>query len=159
MDISRSSFHRNTRNFVDEYIKPYFTDLKECSTGSDRKCGASVSGNGVNYIVPNGTGIAIVALPNHNLYILTDVNGADGKQHQGQDRFYFDTNNSTKTLKPFGWKDDVTVNDVLNGYNHNGEQVACKKSRSENNESELYRHGCTLLLMLKNWEIDSEYPW
>ena len=151
----------NTRKFVDEYIKPYFTDLKECSTGGSKnaKCGAWVSGHGVNYIVPNGTGIAILARQDHNIFIMVDVNGADAPQIQGRDQFYFNTANSTKTLKPEGWRNDITIEEVLAGYTFNNRFITCKKTKSADNEAELHRHGCTLLLMLKNWEIDSEYPW
>ena len=148
----------NTRNFVNEYIKPYYNDLQECAEGADTKCGVAVSANGVTYVTSNGTILSIVAY-NPLLYVTVNINGKYKKNTLlGKDKFYFST--KTGKLMPYGWKENITKEDIKTGFtDDNGVSlISCKKEKGDN-ENELHRHGCTALLMLNNWEIDDDYPW
>ena len=148
-----------TRSFVEEYIKPYFNGLKECSVGYDDSCGMSLSWAGVNYILPNGTALSMVIQPVGKFYVTVDTNGKGQPNTLGHDKFYFSTNNTNKNLLPYGWKENLTKEDIVNGYTDDfGTFISCKKTKGDN-ENELHRHGCTALLMLNNWEIDKDYPW
>lgn len=146
----------NTRNFVNEYIKPYYNDLRECSEGWDFSCGGPVSQSGINYILPNGTGLSMLAVPSV-FSVVVDTNGKQQPNLSGKDTFFFTT--STGKLMPHGWKENLTKEEIFNGYTVDGGQfISCKKTKGDN-ENELHRHGCTALLMLNNWEIDKDYPW
>ena len=148
-----------TRSFVEEYIKPYFNGLKECSVGNDDSCGVPVSYTGVNYILPNGTGLSMVIHPVGKFYVIVDTNGKGQPNTLGHDLFNFSANNTNKNLLPYGWKENLTKEDIVNGYTDDlGNFISCKKTKGDN-ENELHRHGCTALLMLNNWEIDKDYPW
>jgi len=150
-----------TRNFVEEYIKPYFNGLKECSEGydnADSDCGARVGMSGVNYILPNGTGLSMSIEQVGKFYVIVDTNGKGGPNTLGHDVFFFDTDNTDKNLLPHGWKDNLTKEDIYTGYDTGVGFITCKKTKGDN-ENELHRHGCTALLMLNNWEIDKDYPW
>ena len=144
----------NTRNFVNEYIKPYYNDLRECSEGPDDSCGVPVSGCGVNYILPNGTGLSML-ISNKIMSVVVTVKQKN-PNIQGKDHFYFNT--LTGALLPFGWKENLTKNEIINGYTDGISTISCKKNNGDD-ENELYRYGCTALLMLNNWEIDKDYPW
>ena len=146
-----------TRNFVNEYIKPYYNDLKEHSAGADPSCGAAVSGAGVNYMLPNGTCLSMVIHPGGIFSATIDINGKQQPNLLGKDKFYF--NNSSGKLMPYGWKDNITREDIKTGYtDEGGGVISCKKQKGDN-ENEFHRHGCTALLMLDNWEIKDDYPW
>ena len=148
-----------TRSFVNEYIKPYFNGLKECSVGNDDSCGGPVSYTGVNYILPNGTGLSMVIHPVGKFYVTVDTNGKGQPNTLGHDLFNFSANNTNKNLLPYGWKENLTKEEIVYGYMDDfGTFISCKKTKGDN-ENELHRHGCTALLMLNNWEIDKDYPW
>ena len=158
----------NTRAFVNKYIKPYYLDLSECSTGASNACGAPVSYLGIGYRTKNGTGIAILAgdsvNPSNNdkkaIFVTIDINGSKGPNLLGYDVFNINTNNTKGFLKPSGWSEDVTVSKILSKgvKNMDGDTFYCRKNKS-NSSDNLYRHACTLLLYLKNWKMDNEYPW
>ena len=159
----------NTRAFVNKYIKPYYLDLSECSTGNSRNvCGAPVSRYGVNYRTKNGTGISFLAgdssNPNNSklkgFHAYIDINGSKGPNIGGYDVFYFTTINDRNLLKPANWTENITARQLLsNGArDYAGRANYCKKEKS-NSSDVYYRHACTLLLYLKNWKMDAEYPW
>lgn len=145
------------REFFGKYIKPYYTNLKECSTGNDESCGIPVSGSGINYITNNGTGISMVAYGS-SMSILVDINGSQKPNIMGQDVFYFQTD--TGKLMPSGWINGLTREMALTGYNTGGYRYSCKNVKT--NEDDVYtdaRHACTSLLMLDGWEFKDDYPW
>lgn len=146
------------REFFGTYIKPYYTNLRECSIGNDESCGMPVSSGGINYVTSNGTGLSMVA-SNNSMSILVDINGPQKPNIMGQDVFYFQT--TTGKLMPSGWVDGLTREMTLNGYDHpNGYRYSCKNIKT--NEDDIYtdaRHSCTALLMLDGWEFKDDYPW
>ena len=163
-DIGKKSSLENTEKYVEKYIMPYYKGLTLCSTGNDNKCGMSVSGHGANYITLNGTEIAIKASPSDSLnillYIIIDINGKKKPNLIGYDAFYFTINeNNNYELRPYGWFNGITRETIKEGYSYNGNTVACKKLPDKENPKMSYRHGCTSLLMLDNWEIKNDYPW
>ncbi len=151
---------QSTKDFVDKYIKPYYKDLRPCSEGLDDKCGSTVAALGANYILSNGTSIAIRAtFPNRHYFIVViDTNNATKPNVLGKDAFSFDT--KTGKLMPQGWFNGLKKEDILNGYSFEGYTFECKKSKTDlNNSYELNRHGCTALLMLDGWEMKKDYPY
>lgn len=141
---------------VDKYIKPYYKDLRFCSSGFDGQCGGYVSAAGANYITQSGVGISMVFEP-PTFHVVIDVNGGQKPNILGIDHFYFNTNNSKNMLLPHSFDAHPTREQIFQGYNDEHDIISCKKSRTE--ENELNRHACTLLLYLDNWEFKDDYPW
>ena len=147
------------REFVNTYIKPYYKGYKMLADGNrvelwDKN---SVSGNGINGILSNGTIISI-AVGDDNLYVLIDVNGFKKPNKMGRDIFYFNT--VTGKLMPSGWQSNLTREMALNGYTINGYRYSCKKSKTNADDDFTdVSHACTSLLMLDGWEFKNDYPW
>ncbi len=157
-EIDRGSVE-NTKNFVNRYIMPYYKGLTLCSEGSSTKCGVPMSKYGANYLTLNGTELSFRPEPD-KIYILIDINNKAKPNKIGNDTFYFVTNEEYE-LRPYGWFNGITRENVLNGYSYFDNkvgrlQVSCK---NKNNSSGDYRAGCTALLMLDNWEFKKDYPW
>ena len=162
----------NTERFLNQYILPYLNSPKLCGIGGGeavlKKCGMPVSANGISYFLTNGSTVSIVV---HQIsttigaisFMIVDVNGKAGPNIQGKDAFYF-VLTTENGLVPYGAWTQPTREQVLDGINFTvnpgrPELISCKKSKNEENEDELYRHGCTLLLMMDGWEIKDDYPW
>lgn len=146
-----------TRKAVNTYLRPYISGLNECSDGQTKKqqCGAPVSGAGVNYIY-NGVGISIKIdrglsdTTRMNLIITASPQRA--ATIQGRDWFYFNTDNESSRLMPYGWAPEITKEQILQGTDSETGYgtIDCDATR---------RYGCTLLLMLNNWTFTKDYPW
>lgn len=160
-NIGETVSTENTKKYVEKYIMPYYKGLTLCSEGftdKKNKCGMPISGSGANYLTLNGTGISFLYRPN-KIYVIIDVNNGAKPNKLGYDAFYFTTNENFE-LRPFGWYNGITREAILNGYtfNNNGTDytLECRKMK---NESDEYRHACTSLLVLDNWEFKKDYPW
>ena len=156
----------NTRKFVQTYIAPYIKGLQECSSGRlDYSCTTPVSHSGVNYLMNNGEGIAILsyAAGPGVVDIIYDLNPGKGdKSVMGKDYFYFQIKNGK--LLPIGYISGMTREDIFNGkIQMNGGKLiyTCKKEPGEKQDGyeERYRHGCTALLYVDGWEFKDDYPW
>ena len=163
-----------TRIFMAKYILPYYKNYKECSTGLDYSCGIPISAGGINYLVNNGLGLSFLRdHTNKSIPMIISVNVNKGEAALlGRDSFYFQIRNG-KVL-PEGWYDGITRDVILgNGYvgavdTSNPESppinliYSCKKAPDKNppdGASDEYRHACTALLVLDNWEFKDDYPW
>lgn len=140
---------------VEKYIKPYYKDLSFCPERAI-VCGSGIGGTDARYKIPSGVCLSFM-YDSNNLYLMMDVNLAQPPNLQGIDAFYFNTINSKHLLLPYGVEAQLTREQILQGFQYNNRLISCKKSATE--ENELYRHGCTLLLYLDNWEIKDDYPW
>ena len=162
----------NTGLVVEKYIRPYINNLQFCDNNSDddtQKCGAFLSVKGKGYLLPDGTTISFVAGgdsysvdPLGNNFILTviiDINAGQKPNKLGYDAFYFQLNKDGFGPWGFNQKEHFSRDDILTGYT-NAENlfISCRKSGIDEND-DFYRHGCTLLLMLDNWEFKEDYPW
>lgn len=161
-NVGETSSIENTKKYVEKYIMPYYKGLTLCSEGLDKvnhKCGASLSFQGANYLTLNGTEIAFLYRPNDGIYVIIDVNNGAKPNKLGYDAFYFKTNENFE-LRPFGWYNGITREAILNGYTYNNYgadyTLECRKMKNENDN---YRHACTALLVLDNWEFKKDYPW
>lgn len=162
----------NTKLVVDKYIAPYLNNLRFCDNNSDdisKKCGAFLSSAGKGYFLPNGTSISFVAggesynedeaVNDFIFAIIVDTNAGKKPNMLGYDAFYFQLNKDGFGPLGFNQRNTFTRSDILNGFvNDRGELISCKKESIDENDL-CYRHGCTLLLMLDNWEIKDDYPW
>lgn len=171
IDLSSNAI-KNTELVVKKYISPYINNLKFCENNIDDssgKCGSYASYAGQGYYLPDGTTISFVAGGNSyntnpmiNDFILAmsiDLNAGKKPNLLGYDTFYFVLNKEGFGPYGFDHKEKLTRNDILNGYtNSTGKLVSCRKT-GVTEEDSLYRHGCTLLLMLDNWEFKKDYPW
>ena len=94
--------------------------------------------------------------------MIIDVNGAKQPNKMGYDQFQFYLYKKDSKLLPIAEVLDLTREDILNGKEveiHGANfYMACKKSKSDDNDT-YYRHGCTYLLMMDNWQIKDDYPW
>ena len=162
-------------DFLEKYIFPYLKGVKLCGEGNSAdvtaKCGSAVSVSGKSYTLPNGVNISVISpnalggaaqsLNKYFLAVLIDVNSNKRPNFLGYDTFYFQLNSDG--FFPYGYSKGVTRDDIFNGFlvesaNGNNQEVSCKKSKSDDNDA-LYRHGCTMLLMIDGWEIKDDYPW
>lgn len=155
----------NTKLVLQKYILPYFNGAELCenpeSIATIKRCGNRVSVSSYNFLLNNGVSVSAVAggkiyagIQGFILAITMDVDGPKGKNILGHDRFYFFV--TEKGVAPFGMKDDLTREDILRGYANpfDGTTVSCKKVPEDG-----YRHACTALLMIDNWEFKNDYPW
>ena len=172
IDLS-SDGTENTELVVEKYIRPYINNLQFCDNNEDdkvqKKCGSYLSYAGKGYLLPDGTTISFVAGgdsysvdPLGNNFILTiiiDTNAGQKPNKLGYDAFYFQLNKDGFGPWGFNQKEHFSRDDILKGYT-NAENlfISCRKSGIDEND-DLYRHGCTLLLMLDNWEFKEDYPW
>ncbi len=159
-NVGNNTSIENTKTYVEKYIMPYYKGLTLCSEGLDYKCGVAVSGDGANYLTINGTSLSFLYRPD-KIFLIIDVNNKEKPNIIGSDAFYFMTNDKYELL-PFGWYDGITRDDIKKGYkfNLNGTtyNLLCKKDNKDNQNPE-YRHACTALLYLDNWEFKKDYPW
>lgn len=150
----------NTEKYIEKYIMPYYKGLTLCSEGLDidKKCGTCVSSAGANYLTFNGTSLSFVTKP-PKLYVIIDTNNKNKPNKIGYDAFYFTTNDKYE-LHPSGWFNGITRNVIKQGYTLDGYSYSCKKNKNDPNDSkDLYRHACTSLLFIDNWEFKKDYPW
>lgn len=155
-EYANSMSTENTKTFIEKYIAPYYKGLTLCSEGLERKCGYPISIAGANYLSMNGTLLSFRADSN-SLWLIIDVNNASKPNKMGYDVFYFATNKKYE-LRPYGFINGLTRETIKNGYNYGGSSLSCKKD-NKNNPVDDYRHGCTALLYLDNWEFRKDYPW
>ncbi|MDR1167522.1 MAG: hypothetical protein LBK53_01345 [Heliobacteriaceae bacterium] len=160
--LGQSNGLHNTELVVDKYFIPYFKELRFCSNGLDKTCGASVGGFGKNYVLPNGVGIAFLPAEgcNPNIAIIVigiDVNGSKPPNTPGLDGFGFTLDPNFKIVVPGDYKENFTRQDIINGYRRAGDNnlVAC----NNNSANITHRYLCTWLLMVDGWEIKDDYPW
>ena len=157
-----------TEAFLNKFILPYLkAEFCGDSNSSDiiKKCGAAVSRIGKNYFLANGTAVSFVpiwAFDNKTelgiLDIVIDTNGPKKPNFMGKDQFYFEyyPNNG---FKPYAAPANCSRTEILNGTcQFEKESFGCKKVKNDD-EDILYRHGCTLLLMMDSWQIKDDYPW
>lgn len=155
-----------------KYILPYFSSTYFCGEGNDsntkKKCGAWVSAQGQTYRLSNGVmasfvskGARGIALETEILYITFDVNGPNKPNRFGTDQFYF-VLNPKKGLIPFG-QGNITREEILRGklipYDGDSIYISCKQTKSPENSNDNYRHGCTLLFVMDEWEFRKDYPY
>lgn len=159
-----------TRIFMAKYILPYYKNYKECSTGKDYSCGLPVSAAGINYLLGNGLGLSFLnEFKSKRIFVNISLSTNKGENILlGRDCFYFEVKDGK--VVPAGWYDGITREAILNDgfvpswdseYNY---IFACKKLPKDEDDLEEdiiyeYRHGCTALLMLDNWEFKDDYPW
>lgn len=154
----------NTLNLVNKYIIPYVKNLNYCDQGASRKCGNPVSSNGQNYIFNNGVGFSIVA-DGIGFPFMLDTNGPQRPNIIGRDVFYF---NITKegSVVPFGWDDNLTREQIIEGKNAIYIFARCKMPPSDlprpdgsGVQYNGYLYMCTAMLMYDGWEFKDDYPW
>lgn len=159
-NVGNNTSIENTKTYVEKYIMPYYKGLTLCSEGLDYKCGVAVSSKGANYLTINGTLLSFLYRPN-KIFLIIDVNNKKKPNIIGYDTFYFITNDKYELL-PFGWYDGITRDDIKKGYKFNLDgttyNLLCKKDNKDNQNRD-YRHACTALLYLDNWEFKKDYPW
>jgi prepilin-type N-terminal cleavage/methylation domain-containing protein len=144
----------DTQAFMNKYIAPYFKELRLCSTGSTNdKCGALISTYGANYILSNGTGVAVV-IAGSTLSCTIDITGGAPPNQLGKDAFYFRMNKDTGFV-PFGWTNGLTRENIIT----NGVNVTDADGTSRHYCNKSNRYMCTALIMLDGWEIKDDYPW
>lgn len=150
----------NTEKYIEKYIMPYYKGLTLCSEGLDDKCGNPMSEAGANYLTMNGTTLSFLYRPT-GIYVIIDVNNKSNPNRIGYDAFYFKTNEKYELL-PFGWYNGITREDIKKGYKYsldnNKYTFSCKKDNKDDQNPD-YRHACTALLYLDNWEFKKDYPW
>ena len=160
-----------TRKFLEKYILPYYKNITECSTGKDYSCGYPVSAAGVNYQLDNGLGLSFLKdFSKKTIYINISLSTNKGENTLlGRDAFYFEV--ADGKVFPAGWYNGITREAILNDSFvppwDTGEITyifACKKLPKDEEDLEEniiyeYRHGCTALLFLDNWEFKDDYPW
>lgn len=159
-----------TREFLGKYILPYYKNYRECSTGIEYSCGSPVSIAGINYTLGNGIGLSFLRDFNEKkIFVNISLNINKGEDILlGRDAFYFEVKDG-KVL-PAGWYDGITREAILNGgivppWDTEINYIfACEKLPKDEDDLEEdiiyeYRHGCTALLMLDNWEFKDDYPW
>ena len=170
----------NTEAFLKKYLLPYLKEAKFCGNGKDneeaiKKCGISSFIFGQTYMLSNGVAVSLFPLsvdparPDLSqdansilINMIIDVNGAKQPNKMGYDQFQFYLYKKDSKLLPIAEVLDLTREDILNGKEveiHGANfYMACKKSKSDDNDT-FYRHGCTYLLMMDNWQIKDDYPW
>ena len=155
----------NTKLYMEKLILPYMK-AKFCAEGYTdtviAKCGAVVSWAGQTYWLANGVAAAFapstsVVGTDDILHVNIDINGPKPPNKLGTDRFYFRWI-PKKGFVPNGIDAGCTREQILSGCNYQGNLIACKSSKTDDND-DYYRHGCTLLLMMDGWEIKEDYPW
>lgn len=150
----------NTEKYIEKYIMPYYKGLTLCSEGLDDKCGNPMSEAGANYLTMNGTTLSFLYRPT-GIYVIIDVNNKSNPNRIGYDAFYFKTNEKYELL-PFGWYNGLTREDIKKGYKYsldnNKYTFSCKKDNKDDQNPD-YRHACTALLYMDNWEFKKDYPW
>ncbi len=156
-----------TEKFLNKFILPYLkAEFCADGIGEDirKKCGATVSVNGKNYFLVNGIVAAFVPdLARYSsiqglLHVLIDTNGPKKPNLLGKDQFYFNYYPNIG-FKPHGAPYNCSRTEILNGTcQFEDQSLGCKKVKNDDKDV-LYRHGCTLLLMLDSWQIKEDYPW
>ncbi len=156
---------QNTELYLKKFILPYLKGVEYCGSGLGdelkKKCGATVSAVGQTYLIANGISVAMVpsasittaGLNENILHINIDVNGPKGPNELGVDRFFFQVK-PNKGLIPYGGDGNFTKEDILKGSEYNEKPFACKQDK----DTDYYRHGCPLLLMMNGWEFKDDYP-
>lgn len=163
-----TNLNENTRLFNEKYLLPYFKNLNYCDEGLSWKCGAPISGNGLNYVFNNGVGFAILAHftdssrnLSRKLSVIIDINGPQKPNVMGKDAFYFELIDNK--FLPYEWDASHTRSDLIRGIDTVAGKMACRASLDTDTEIEINNnynmYMCTALLLMDNWEIKADYPW
>ncbi len=156
------SWDFTSRDTVKKYILEFYKGLTLCQEPNgvqiSKRCGMSISGNNPIYATSRGEGISFSAnnTSRKSINIFVDTDAGNGKNRLGTDVFYFEMKNNR--LMPYGWKDEITRDEIKNGYYVEGanKQIACK---NEHIDGGYQRNACTSLLMFDGWEFKDDYPW
>ena len=142
-----------------KYIVDFYKGLTVCKKPGEPQnsdCGMGMSSAAPIYATARGEGLSFSVGSSGNIFgdaifILVDTDGGKGKNRLGTDVFYFEMKNNR--LTSFAWKDDITREELKDGYYSDvfGQTFACKEDGN--------RHACTSLLMLDGWEMKDDYPW
>lgn len=149
----------NIINFVDKYMKPYIKNLELCGKGWTeglKKCGVTGGANTISYTLSNGSTISVANYRNtKTLSISISPLGKKGRMNYGKDVFTVIMFRTEGRLLPYGWKEGLTREEIKNGYEWEGHNIACNNVVPVGTN----KHACTMLLMLDGWEIKDDYPW
>ena len=161
--LSSGASYSTRKSFVDIYFKPYLKNVKECTNMSDCIGEKLYSLNGEQvsetdtptFILNNGVVIRIGFEGGTNIQITVDINGKQGPNTYGKDRFTIVVNKGTSnntiaknqpigSVHFFGQGNDINVlkNNSLRGCNKNAEGGFCGAWIMEN-----------------GWKIPDDYPW
>lgn len=143
----------SNKEFAEKYILPYLKNYTECPD-KDSKCYVGISKLDVGYRLNNGISLGLGGALDQKVDFLYPVvfGTGGGKEKQGKNKFYFVINN--KGLYPVAWKDNLTREEIFNGYeyleaNTTKTTAACNKTKC---------NACGVLLMLDGWEFKDDYP-
>lgn len=152
-EIRSWNFETNTETFTKKYIEPYFKGMTLCTNTAQCPTGISPGHYDRRYFLNNGTQIDFYRDGSVPFYILIDIDGPKGKNTMGYDWFYFTYNKDLNKIMPCGWFEGITKENILNG------SAGTYRCSTDKSLGVYYRHGCTALLMLLDWEMTDEYPW
>lgn len=139
---------KNSELVFEKYIEKYYKNISYCDYKT-RPCGSSVGTAGVHYITVNGTAISISSNPSRNVVANILISLDTRPKKYLHNCFYFVIDKKYGVV-PFGMMDNLTREDILNGYKFEQYNIGC-------NESDI--NACTALLMLDEWEFTDDYPW
>lgn len=168
-NLSGSHSFENTDMFYKKYILPYLKGYRYCASGKSdeavKKCGLAAFSASHTYFLSNGVAISLqpnIGRTDTVLNLIMDVNGPKSPNRHGYDQFQFYLYRKNGNFAPISEVSELTREEILQGkqvkIDGDMHYVACKKSKSEDNDI-YYRHGCTALLMMDGWEFKDDYPW
>ena len=162
LPVSDSNFSEK-KLFTDNYFKPYLKNVKECNKISDcigekyyhLNGNEFVETDTPTFILNNGVVMRIAFQDGKNIQILTDINGKQGPNTNGKDRFNIvinkgTSNNTIAKNQPIGSVHffgqgnsiDFLKNLSTYGCNKNAQGLCCGAWIMEN-----------------GWKIPDDYPW
>ncbi len=151
----------NNKMFIETYILPYMKGLQFCGIGDEakEKCGNSAGVSASSYFLENGTTISFAAYSRNDVAVMTvDINGKTQPNRLGRDRFNFVFKYGQNSLRPYGYQENLSRDEIINGYVYNDLEtkptLACKHNAATNPY-----HSCTFLLFYDGWEMKPDYPW
>lgn len=166
-DYPADSSIEENQKFIENYIIKYYKGVTRLENGKNPDgWNGVISKTAINFVSANGTIFSMKATGNDKrLVLLIDTNGFKRPNKMGTDMFYFEVYGKNGKLIPFGWKDGLTREMILDGYQEPKNPsiiLACKppSEETDNSEIKIYtRYACTSLLMLDGWEFKKDYPW
>lgn len=153
---SYPSSKESNREFAEKYILPYLKNYTECpDKNQDPKCYVGVSVYDVGYKLNNGISLGLGGALNRKVdFLYPVVFGIGGGKNwkMGKNMFYFVINN--KGLYPVAWKDNITREEIFNGY----EYLEANETKMTASCNKTQCYACGVLLMLDGWEFKDDYP-